>query len=223
MKKYNWIVAVFVLLAATLACGLQDLSSHHRYITLKPAANQTLDDPTLNKVGDIIWKRLKFNGIKSSYTVSDGELLFTIPFTGEVGTYESLLTDKGEIDFVDSTQAFTAGDTIDSNLPVILTNADIQNVKVTATPNGDGFTIPITLTSTGTKKMADYSSKNIGHYLIIVRDSKVISSPVVNSAITKGDAVIQGNFTKASAGELAAILISESLPCSMIIWNSNVK
>jgi hypothetical protein len=223
MKKYSWIVAVFMLVIATLACALPDLSGKHLYVTLKPDTNQTLDAPTLKRIGDSIWKRLNLNGINSSYTPSNGDLLFTLPAGTDLEKITPLLKDKGEISFVDSTQPFTPGSTVDPSLPVILTNADIKSASVETNSSVPGYLIAITFTPEGSKKMADYTSKNVGHCLVIARDSSVISSPVVNSAITDGQAVIQGSFTQETANALAAIMRSESLPYPMIIVETSTK
>jgi len=223
MKKHTWILAVVVLLAASLACGLPDLSGKHIFVTLKPDTTQTLDGPTLKRIGDSIWKRLNINGINSTYTASADNLVFRLPVGTDLEKILPLLTNKGEVNFIDSTQAFTAGNMIDASLPVILTNADIQDAKVQTDSFRNGYMIGITFTADGSKKMADYSGKNIGHYLVIARDDIVISSPVVNSAITGGQAIIQGNFTRDSANALAAIMLSESLPCPMVAVDTTTK
>ncbi|MFF7210286.1 hypothetical protein ACFZAU_07050 [Streptomyces sp. NPDC008238] len=43
----------------------------------------------------------------------------------------------------------------------------------------------------------------------------MLSAPLVSSAITGGTAVIAGNYTRSSAGRLAAQLSSGSLPTEM--------
>ena len=83
--------------------------------------------------------------------------------------------------------------------------------------NLGAYEISVALTSEGTQKLASYSQNNVGHYLLIIKDGLVISSPVINSPITAGQAVIQGSFSQESANALAAQLISKRLPFQLII------
>src|SRR5262249_39948231 len=54
----------------------------------------------------------------------------------------------------------------------------------------------------GARRFGDISSQNIGHRFAIILDRKVISAPVIQSAITGGSGQITGNFTEESANEL---------------------
>ena len=94
---------------------------------------------------------------------------------------------------------------------VILTGADL----VTAQAQFDQFGRPnvaFTFRSSAAKTFEDYTSKNIGKYLTIILDNRVISSPVINSAIPGGHGVIEGGFTLESARDLAVLLRGGALP-----------
>ena len=67
----------------------------------------------------------------------------------------------------------------------------------------------------GAKKFAEVTRKNVGERLAIVLDGKVISAPVIQSAITGGKGIITGNFTVESAGELSMLLRSGALPAPL--------
>jgi preprotein translocase subunit SecD len=66
----------------------------------------------------------------------------------------------------------------------------------------------------GTRKFGDATARNIGKKFAIVLDGKIISAPVINSAIT-GGGIITGNFTPESAAELALLLRSGALPAPL--------
>jgi preprotein translocase subunit SecD len=83
--------------------------------------------------------------------------------------------------------------------------------------------VGIAFTTAGAQKMADYSGKNIGHYLVIARDGVVISSPAIASAMTDGKAVIMGKFTLETASTLAAQLISGGLPFPLVVVETTTK
>jgi protein-export membrane protein SecD len=64
----------------------------------------------------------------------------------------------------------------------------------------------------GTRLFADITKENIGKPVAIYLDGAPISTPTVNSVITGGTAVIQGNFTPAEAKQLVGRLNSGALP-----------
>jgi hypothetical protein len=74
------------------------------------------------------------------------------------------------------------------------------------------YQINLTMTENGKQIFAEHTQNNIGRFLGIVLDKAVISSPMIKSAITGGQATITGNFTKQSAEELAIILMTKPLP-----------
>jgi len=94
---------------------------------------------------------------------------------------------------------------------VILTGADL----VDARGQFDQFGRPnvaFTFKSSAAKKFEDYTTQNVGKYLTIALDSRVISSPVINSPIPGGHGVIEGGFTLESARDLAVLLRGGALP-----------
>jgi preprotein translocase subunit SecD len=64
----------------------------------------------------------------------------------------------------------------------------------------------------GTKLFADITQKNLGKTVAIFLDGQILSAPVVQSAITNGQAVINGQFSVAEAKELVTRLNSGALP-----------
>lgn len=67
----------------------------------------------------------------------------------------------------------------------------------------------------GARRFADITTKNIGRPFAIVLDGKVITAPVIRSAITGGSGEISGNFTSASANNLALLLRAGALPAPL--------
>jgi SecD/SecF fusion protein len=67
----------------------------------------------------------------------------------------------------------------------------------------------------GARRFADISSQNIGHRFAIVLDRKVISAPVIQTAITGGSGQITGNFTEQTANDLAILLRAGALPAPL--------
>jgi preprotein translocase subunit SecD len=71
------------------------------------------------------------------------------------------------------------------------------------------------LKSTGSQLFGDYTSKHVGEFFAIVLDNKVVSAPVIQSAITGGTGIITGGgigFTAAQMNDLITVLKYGSLP-----------
>ena len=97
----------------------------------------------------------------------------------------------------------------------VITGQDIR----TADPyNGSGkagdYQIMFSLTSEAATRFGDWTGKNVGSYLAIVLDKKVISAPVIRGQIFDSG-VIEGRFTKESAEDIAISLKSGYLPAKM--------
>jgi preprotein translocase subunit SecD len=67
----------------------------------------------------------------------------------------------------------------------------------------------------GARRFGLVSSQNIGHRFAIVLDRKIISAPVIQSAITGGSGQISGNFTEQTANDLAILLRAGALPAPL--------
>ncbi len=72
--------------------------------------------------------------------------------------------------------------------------------------------ISLELTDEGAKLFADITKRNLGKIVAIYLDGAAISTPVVQSEITDGHAVISGKFTPNEAKLLATRLNSGALP-----------
>lgn len=67
----------------------------------------------------------------------------------------------------------------------------------------------------GARRFGDMTKNNIGRPLAIVLDERVITAPVIRSAITGGSGEISGAFTSAEAHDLALLLRAGALPAPL--------
>jgi preprotein translocase subunit SecD len=88
------------------------------------------------------------------------------------------------------------------------------------TNTGSGYVVAFELNSEGTQIFSNFTSTHIGQILGIVLDKEVISIPSINSAITGGRGVIEGNFTADTANALALQLKYGSLPIPLKVITS---
>jgi preprotein translocase subunit SecD len=105
-------------------------------------------------------------------------------------------------------------------LHTVMTGEVLKTVEVQTNRAGQ-YVVAFTLTPEGSKVFADYTSRNVGKYLGIVLDKEVISAPVVKSAITQGEGVIEGSFTAETANALAVQLRYGSLPIPLKVITSS--
>lgn len=104
----------------------------------------------------------------------------------------------------------------------VMTGADLKSVSVTTSSTDNTPVIAFTLTDEGAQVFKDFTTANVGKYLAIVLDKKVVSTPVIQSAITDGQGIIQGKYTVDSANELATVLRFGSLPVSLEVASSTL-
>jgi len=100
----------------------------------------------------------------------------------------------------------------------IMTGADLSSASVDTSQSG--IVVRFNLTDKGKTIFGQYTTANVGRFLTIVLDKHVLSSPRINSAITGGNGIIEGNFTQAEANNLALNLRYGSLPVSLHIAES---
>lgn len=99
----------------------------------------------------------------------------------------------------------------------VMTGDCLQNAAVSFEQNTNNPIIDFELRSAGATIFGNHTTNNVGKYLAIVLDKRVISSPVINSPITGGRGIIQGRFTIPEANALAVQLKYGSLPIPLRI------
>ncbi|WP_376789156.1 protein translocase subunit SecD [Thermoflexus sp.] len=102
--------------------------------------------------------------------------------------------------------------------PTVMTGRNLRSAR----PQLDQFRQPevaFTLDAEGTRLFAEYTSRNVGRYLCIVLDKKVISCPVIQEPIPQGQGVIRmgSGSTLADAEALAVTLRYGALPVPLKI------
>jgi preprotein translocase subunit SecD len=100
----------------------------------------------------------------------------------------------------------------------VMTGRELKTISVQT--GAGGYQIAFTLSTEGAQIFADHTGKNVGKYLTIVLDKKVVSSPRIDSAITGGQGVITGSYTVEEANSFANLLRYGSLPIPIKVVES---
>lgn len=103
----------------------------------------------------------------------------------------------------------------------VMTGKYLQTASVAFQQTTNQPYIQFSLTGDGAKIFGDYTTKNVGKYLAIVLDKRVISSPVIKSPITQGSGIIEGQFTLQEAQNLVIQLKYGALPVPLKVVQSN--
>ena len=101
----------------------------------------------------------------------------------------------------------------------LITGSALSSVSVQTTTLGKYY-ISFTLDAADATVFGDYTTKHVGDYLAVVLDNQVIESPQVNSAITDGKGMIEGNYTAKSANAFAIQLRYGALPVPLKVVES---
>jgi preprotein translocase subunit SecD len=97
----------------------------------------------------------------------------------------------------------------------VVTGEMLQTARMEFDPQTGQPVVAFRFNSQGARRFGDVTSHNIGKPFAIVLDKKVISAPVIQSAITTGSGVITGNFTAESATNLSILLRAGALPAPL--------
>jgi preprotein translocase subunit SecD len=93
-----------------------------------------------------------------------------------------------------------------------------ENLTDAASTFQDGQpVVSFTFDTIGGKRFCDATRGNVGKLFAIVLDNKVISAPVIRSAICGGSGIISGNFTVQGTQDLALLLRAGALPAPLTI------
>ena len=105
----------------------------------------------------------------------------------------------------------------------LLTGSDVKNANAAIDNSGTvkEYIVQLAFTDEGTQKFADATSANVGKRIYIIYDNAVASAPTVQTAITGGNAVINGMEDSEEAEKLAETIRIGALPLTLKELRSN--
>jgi preprotein translocase subunit SecD len=110
------------------------------------------------------------------------------------------------------TQGVTSTAEISPTYHTVMTGNALKTVNVEVNPQNGEYYVAFTLSSDGAQTFSEFTTDHVGKLLAIVVDKRVFSAPQIEQPITDGRGQISGNFTEASANELAIQLRYGALP-----------
>lgn len=175
------------------------------------------ETPTAEQMSDTI-RRLQqrvetYSTESEVYQEGDNRINVEIPGVSDANTILEELGKPGSLQFQDTTGK------------VLVDGTDIATAEAQITQDNMGnkeYVVSLTLTDEGAQKFADATAANLNKQIPIVFDGEVISSPVVQTTITGGQASITGMESFEAAEKLASTIRIGSLKVELEELRSNV-
>lgn len=195
--------------------GLDLQGGSHIVLQAQPTPETPVSNAAMDGLLKIIRNRVDQLGVSEPAITRQGQnrILVELPGIQNPQRAIELIGKTALLEFVDTddhslpegaswqgTDTVVRPDKTTLKLPkkVILTGADLKDAHETFDQFGRPQ-VAFTFQSSAAKKFEDYTTKNVGKFLTILLDNRVISSPIINSPIPGGSGVITGAFTLESA------------------------
>jgi protein-export membrane protein SecD len=101
--------------------------------------------------------------------------------------------------------------------PALVRGQDLVDAQATLDQQAAQWVVSFRLNTAGATAFADATQRFVGRQFAIVLDEQIISAPVIQSPILGGSGQIEGNFTAATANDLAILLRAGALPVELTI------
>ncbi|MGA7712028.1 MAG: protein translocase subunit SecD [Rhizomicrobium sp.] len=95
--------------------------------------------------------------------------------------------------------------------------AHLRNARAATNSQTGQWVVNFQFDSVGARQFADTTKNNVDRRFAVVLDNRVITAPVIREPILGGQGEISGNFTAASANDLAILLRGGALPAPLNI------
>ncbi len=202
--------------------GLDLLGGTHLVYQADLSKSENKSD-AMQGVRDVIERRVNYFGVAEPLVQISGSDRLIVELAGikDVGQAISLIGATPFLEFKElkpDAQAITDAQQKGQRLnedPFVSTGLNGRHLKRASVTFGQQTYQPqvsLELTDEGAKLFAEITKKNLGKILAIYLDGTPISTPVVQSVISDGKAVITGKFTPDEAKTLATRLNSGALP-----------
>lgn len=190
--------------AITKGLDLQGGVSVLMEITDENLSSEDLEN-NLEKTKQLLDLRVNKLGVAETTVTAEGDRRIRIDIPGQFDSKEIVdsLQKTGNLTFKDS----------EGN--EVLNGKDVEEASV-MTDNATGKpVVTLKLNEEGKQKFAEATEKNLNKTISIYMDEDLISSPVVESVISGGEAIITGSKTIDEAKNLAGLINSGALPVTL--------
>ena len=150
--------------------------------------------------------------------VGTDRLLIEIPNISDPQKAKDYLGKTANLEFKKQVKGFNGQETWVSTG---VSGKDLKNAYLGTDQTGQEWHVNFVLNDKGSRKFGKLTSEMVGKPLGIFFDNELVSSPVVNTAITGGEGYISGNFKKEEAQNMVNLLNAGALPVPAVIIEEN--
>lgn len=188
-------------LALSIKQGLDLQGGTHVVLQAIDTPDAKVDDDAVNRVAKIIERRVNELGLTEPVIQRQGKdrIIVELPGVKDPEKAIQMLGRTALLEFKDV------------NGTTVLTGKDLKDSRAQAGQNGQAV-VGLEFNDEGADKFGKLTARNIGKPISILLDGDVLTSPVVQEAITGGKAQISGSRNIEEAEHLAILLRSGSLP-----------
>jgi preprotein translocase subunit SecD len=167
---------------------------------------------------DVIEKRVNLFGVSEPniYTSQNGNQAQLFIDLAGVKNISDAISQIGQTPFLQFAEVQTVGSST-QYVQTNLTGQYITGAQMTFDPTTNAPQVAITFNKDGAQIFQEMTAANIGKPLAIFLDGQLIEAPVVQQAISGGQAVISGGFTVQSAQTLAQRFNAGALPAPVTL------
>lgn len=109
------------------------------------------------------------------------------------------------------------GETLLLESDVAMEGRHVRDARMVLSPESGLPVVNFRLDNEGGRTFGKITSANIGRQLAVVLDGKVVTAPVIRTAITGGSGEISGGFSSSEAVDLAVLLRAGALPAELSV------
>lgn len=217
-----FILCVIAIISLAFACfkgfeiGGYEFKSFDKVITkgldlqggvsvLMEIQDENIEKEDLEKTRQLLSLRVNKLGVAETTVTTEGDRRIRVDIPGEFDSNDIVtnLTKSGKLEFRDS----------EGN--VVLEGKDIEKATAVLDNQNNQPVVSLELNNEGKNKFAEATGNNIGKQISIFMDEDEISSPVVQTKITDGKAIISGSGSIKESQDLAGLINSGALPVSL--------
>jgi preprotein translocase subunit SecD len=207
-------------------------------VTLSPVALNERATAAVQQSIEIVRRRIDETGVVDPQITRQGSdrIVVQLPGVEDPNRIKELLGKTAHMTFqlVDEAASATAGGPPPPGTEFLpMQNSPAQKLAVRRRVDVDGgdltdaragtngqtgeWVVNFTFNSVGARRFGDVTRANVNHRFAIVLDNQIISAPVIREPITGGRGQISGQFTAASASDLAVLLRAGALPAPLTV------
>ncbi|HEY5600854.1 MAG TPA: protein translocase subunit SecD [Patescibacteria group bacterium] len=187
----------------------------------------------LESLKTVVERRVNLYGVsealvQTSIVGDSHRILVELPGVSDVSSAIKLIGQTAKLDFRELPATASASlasqtATLDQYVSTDLGGQDLQKASPVFSTQTGKPEVQLQFTQEGGKKFEEITKRNVGKPLAIFLDDEIVSAPTVQSVITGGSAVINGQFTAEQSKQLSVQLNAGALPTSIkVIEQRNI-